>query len=182
MAHRGLRQGGRGVVTREPFSARSVRFPAAYGTPGGPDSLLPWRYVEERIRVASNYWITTIGPDVRPHARPADGVWVDRALCFGGSPETRWVRNLMANPAISVHLSSEAEAIILEGTAECVTNRSHPLAAASAAASKEKYPRYFSGNEVPFRPFWALRPTTAFAWTLEGFPRGATRWRFEKRS
>jgi hypothetical protein len=45
-------------------------------------------------------------------------VWVDGALCFGGSPETRWVRNLMANRAISVHLSSEAEAIILEGPAE----------------------------------------------------------------
>src|SRR5206468_1789366 len=55
-------------------------------------------------------------------------------------------------------------------------------AALSTAASKEKYPRYFSGNEPPFRPFWALRPTTAFAWTLEGFPRGATRWRFEKSS
>jgi general stress protein 26 len=105
---------------------------------------------------------------------------VAETLCFGGSPETRWVRNLMANPSISVHLSSEAEAIILEGTAEYVTDPSHPLAAPSAAASKEKYPQYFSGDAPPFRPFWALRPTTAFAWTLEGFPRGATRWRFEK--
>jgi nitroimidazol reductase NimA-like FMN-containing flavoprotein (pyridoxamine 5'-phosphate oxidase superfamily) len=141
--------------------------------------LLPWSYVEERLRAASNYWMTTVGPNARPHARPVDGVWVDGALCFGGSPETRWVRNLMANPSISVHVSSEAEAIILEGTAEYVTDPSHPLAARSTAASKEKYPQYFSGNQ-PFRPFWALRPTTAFAWTLEGFPRGATRWRFEK--
>jgi len=70
----------------------------------------------------------------------------------GEALETRWVRNLMANPSISVHLSSEAEAIILEGS-----------------------------TEPPFRPFWALRPATAFAWTLEGFPRGATRWRFEAR-
>jgi hypothetical protein len=165
-------------MTREPASARSVRFPAEYGTPGGPDSLLPWRDVEERVRAASNYWITTVGPGARPHARPVDGVWVDGALCFGGSPETRWVRNLMANPAMSVHLSSEAEAIILEGTAEYVTEASHPLATPSTAASRAKYPQYFSGNEPPFRPFWALRPATAFAWTLEGFPRGATRWRF----
>ncbi|HUP37927.1 MAG TPA: pyridoxamine 5'-phosphate oxidase family protein [Candidatus Limnocylindria bacterium] len=167
-------------MTSEPSSIGSVRFPAAYGTPGGPDSLLPWGHVEERMRAASNYWITTVAPSARPHARPVDGVWVDGALCFGGSPETRWVRNLMANPSISVHLSSEAEAIILEGTAEYVTDPSHPLAAPSAAASKEKYPQYFSGDAPPFRPFWALRPTTAFAWTLEGFPRGATRWRFEK--
>ena len=167
-------------MTRKPSSVHAVRFPAAYGAPGGPDSLLPWSYVEERVRVASNYWITTVGPDGRPHARPVDGVWIDGALCFGGSPETRWVRNLMTNPSISVHLSSEAEAIILEGTAEYVTDPSHSLAAQSMAASREKYPQYFSGNDVSFRPFWALRPTRAFAWTLQGFPRGATRWRFEK--
>ena len=121
-----------------------------------------------------------MGPNARPHARPGDGVWVRGALCFGGSPETRWGRNLMANPSISVHLSGEAEAIILEGTAEYVTDASHPLAALSTAASKQKYPQYFSGKESPSRPFWALRPTRAFAWTLEGFARGATRWRFEK--
>lgn len=130
------------------------------------------------MRAASNYWITTVGRDARPHARPVDGVWVDNALCFGGSPETRWVRNLLANPAISVHLSSEAEAIILEGAAEFVTDPSHPLAAPSIAASRAKYPQYFSGAESPFRPFWMLRPRTAFAWTLAGFPRDATRWRF----
>src|SRR4030095_9554121 len=132
------------AMTGESFSARPVRFPAAYGAPGGPESLLPWSHVEERMRRASHYWSVTVGPSARPHARPIDGVWVDGALCFGGSPETRWVRNLMANPSISVHLSSEAEAIILEGTAE-----------------------YVSGPETPFRPFWALRPATAFAWTLE---------------
>ena len=79
------------------------------------------------------------------------------------------MRNLIANPSISVHLSSEAED---------VTDPSHPLAALSMAASKQKYPQYFSGSESPFRPFWALRPTRAYAWTLEGFPHGATRWRF----
>ena len=43
-------------MTRKPSSVRAVRFPAAYGAPGGPDSLLPWSYVEERVRVESNYW------------------------------------------------------------------------------------------------------------------------------
>ena len=168
-------------MTHDPSSfARPVRFPAAYGTPGSPASLLPWSHVVERMRAASNYWLTTVGPDARPHARPVDGVWVDGALCFGGSPETRWVRNLMANPAVAVHLSSEAEAIILEGTAEYVSDPTHPLAAPYLAASREKYPQYYAG-ESSFRPFWALRPTTAFAWTLEGFPQDATRWRFDDR-
>lgn len=165
---------------RGPASARPVRFPADYGEPGGQDSLLPWSRVEERLRAAPNYWITTVGPGSRPHARPIDGVWVDGALCFGGSPQTRWVRNLMANPAASIHVPSAAEAIIIEGAAEQVTDPSHPLAAPSTAASRQKYPQYFSGDqEPPFRPFWALRPQAAYAWTLDGFPRGATRWRFE---
>jgi hypothetical protein len=163
-----------------PTTVGPGRFPAGYGPPGGPESLLSWSYVEERMTAASNYWISTVGPDARPHARPVDGVWVDGALCFGGSPETRWVRNLMANPSISVHLSSEAEAIILEGAAEMVTDPTHPLAAASTAATRQKYPQYFSDGEPPFRPFWALRPATAYAWTLDGFPRGATRWRFDR--
>jgi Pyridoxamine 5'-phosphate oxidase len=165
-------------MTRKAPSVRAVRFPAAYGAPGEADALLPWSYVEDRVRRAANYWMTTVGPNARPHARPVDGVWVDGVLCFGGSPETRWVRNLMTNPSISVHLSSEAEAIILEGDAEYMTDPSHRLAAPSLAASKEKYPQYFSSNDVPFRPFWVLRPATVYAWRLDGFPRGATRWRF----
>jgi general stress protein 26 len=167
-------------MAREPSSVRPVRFPEEYGTPGGPDSLVPWSHVEARMRAAANYWLTTVTPEGRPHARPVDGVWVDGALCFGGSPQTRWVRNLIRNPAVSINLSSEAEAIILEGTAELVTDPSHPLAALSTAASREKYPQYFAGDpSPPFRPFWMLRPTTAYAWALEGFPRGAARWRFE---
>jgi pyridoxamine 5'-phosphate oxidase-like protein len=155
-----------------------VRFPPEYGAPGGPESLRSWRDIEPHLRAAANYWVTTIGPGGRPHARPVDGVWVDGALCFGGSPATRWVRNLLANPAISVHLSSEAEAILLEGTAEVVTDPAHPLAGPCMAASRAKYPQYYS-TDMPFRPFWMLRPTIAYAWTLDGFPRGATRWRFE---
>jgi Pyridoxamine 5'-phosphate oxidase len=123
----------------------------------------------------------TVGPGARPHARPVDGVWVDGALCFGGSPETRWARNLTAHPSISAHLSSEAEAIILEGTAEYVSDPAHPLAGPVMAASKAKYPQYSSSPETPFRPFWALPPATAFAWTLESFPRRATCWRFQGR-
>src|SRR5262245_36164925 len=168
-------------MTGEPLSGRAVRLPSAYGALGGSGGLLPWSFVEERMRRAANYWMVTVGPNARPHARPVDGVWVEGVLCFGGSPETRWVRNLIANPAMSVNLSSEAEAIILEGTAEVVTDPAHPLAAPSMAASRQKYPQYYAA-ESSFRPFWTLQPTRAFAWKLEGFPRGATRWSFERLS
>jgi hypothetical protein len=82
----------------------------------------------------------------------------------------------LTNPLISVHLSSEAEAIILEGTAEPVTDPLHPLAAPSLDAAREKYPAVLR-PEVAVPTVLGAPPFTAFA-TLEGFPRGATRWRF----
>jgi Pyridoxamine 5'-phosphate oxidase len=121
-------------------SARNARFPAEYGDPGD-SALVPWSDVEDKLRAASNYWLATVNPYGRAHVRPVDGVWVDGALCFGGSDETRWVRNLQANRAVTVNLASEAEAIILEGAAELITDPKHPLARPSAEASVKKYPQ-----------------------------------------
>lgn len=169
-------------MSGEPSSARRAAFPSDYGTRGGEaDQPLLWADVERRLRDAPNYWVSTVTAGSRPHARPVDGVWVDGALCFGGSPDTRWVRNLHENPAISVHLPSGDHVIILEGSAQYVAEPEHPLAAASTEASRVKYPQYFSGDDPPpFRPFWSLRPSMAYSWTLEAFPNRATRWSFDR--
>src|SRR5688572_11509750 len=112
-------------MTQRP-TARRAAFPDDYGARGGAgDAPVAWEDVEEKLREAPNYWVTTIGPAGRPHARPVDGVWVG-ALVFGGSPDTRWVRNLQANPAISVHLPSGDDVVILEGTVELVADPDHP--------------------------------------------------------
>ena len=159
------------------FQPSRPHFPKGYGIPKDPKGMLPWSFVEERMAKARNYWISTLRPDATPHVRPVDGVWVDSALCFGGAPETRWVRNLTQNPAASVHLGSEVEVVILEGTAQCITDPKHPLVAPLLEASRKKYPEYYPGSKpLPFRPFWMLRPHVVFAWTLEQFPRSATRW------
>lgn len=165
-------------MTNQPTTAAPARFPKGYGASDAGD-LIPWSHVEEKLRSALNYWMTTASPTGQPHARPVDGVWVDGALCFGGSPETRWVRNLQANPKVSIHLPSEAEAIILEGRAEFVSDPGHPLAALSTSATREKYPQYFTDGAPAFHPFWVMRPSRAYAWTLEEFPKRATRWNFE---
>lgn len=151
-------------------------FPPEYGVPADADGLLPWEFVDERLRAAPNYWVSTVGPGGTPHARPVDGVWVDGALCFGGSPKTRWVRNLQDNAKISVHLPGDDDVVILEGVAEVVTDPGHPLAASSRAAQRAKYPQYY-GDDVPFRPFWMVRPAVVYAWSLSGFPGNVTRWR-----
>ena len=159
-------------------TTRRATFPPDYGNRGGEgDDTVAWAAIEAKLETAPNYWLTTIGPNGRPHDRPVDGVWVDGALVFGGSPDTRWVRNLQANPAVSVHLPSGDDVVILEGEVELVVDEGHPVSEPSRIAQHTKYPQYFP--EVPeHRPFWMLRPSVAYAWTLEGFPNGATRWSF----
>jgi hypothetical protein len=166
----------------QPSSATRAAFPPAYGARGGQgDELLAWEHVEQRLRDAPNYWVATVTAGERPHARPVDGVWVEGALCFGGSPGTRWVRNLNENQSISVHLPSGDDVVILDGTAEYVTDPQHPLAGAATAANRAKYPQYYSGDEsATVRPFWCLRPGVVYAWTLDGFPNRATRWTFDR--
>jgi hypothetical protein len=92
------------------------------------------------------------------------------------------VRNLQANPAISVNLGSEEDAIILEGDVEFVSDPNHPLAGPSNAASMAKYPQYYPDGKTPdFLPFWLLRPRRVYAWTLSGFASNPTRWDFNPR-
>ena len=159
----------------DPFPASRPRFPKQYGIPGNLKGMLPWSFVDERMAKARNYWLSTTRPDGTPHTRPVDGVWLESTLCFGGSPETRWVRNLQKNSAVSVHLGGEVEVLILEGIAQFITEPKHPLAEPLLEASRKKYPEYYSGKS-PFRPFWMLRPRVVFAWTLAQFPKSATRW------
>jgi nitroimidazol reductase NimA-like FMN-containing flavoprotein (pyridoxamine 5'-phosphate oxidase superfamily) len=155
------------------------RLPDDYGVPKDPDGLLAWEFVDERLRAARVYWITTVGPENAPHARPINAVWVDGALCFGGSPGTRWVRNLRENPRVSVHLAGDDEVVILEGAVELVADAEHPVVAPAQAATRAKHPEAYGDEEPAFSPFWILRPTTVYAWSLTGFPGDVTVWRLD---
>ena len=161
-------------------SAGAAHFPDEYGqTPQTRAHLLDWAAVSARIAAARNYWLATIGADGRPHLRPVDGVYVDGALCFGGSPRTRWVRNLQERPEVSASLPDDDHAVILEGLAELITDPDLPVSIALAPANRAKYPQYFDGDAPSeFRPFWCVRPRRVFAWSLTDFPAAATRFDF----
>jgi hypothetical protein len=142
-----------------------------YGIPEHDDGLLPWSHVGERMQKSRNYWIATTGPGGRPHAVPVWGVWVDETLYFGGGPETRWSRNLAADPRVVVHLESGDEAVIIEGVVERIADPDHPMVERLDDAYEAKY------NMRHGIPFWRLRPRVAFAWTE--FPTTTTRWLFD---
>ena len=149
--------------------------PATYGLKPRKQYLL-FSHAEERLTNSRNYWICTSRPDGRPHSIPVWGFWLDEALYFGTARASRKSRNLARNPAVSIHLESGNDVVILEGLASEVdlTDKStvQPLDAASRA--KYKMPLMVTPDVV----LYSVRPRVVLAWTEKDFPRNATRWEF----
>jgi hypothetical protein len=150
-----------------------------YGIPETIDGILLWSHVVERMEGAINYWIATVDAENRPHATPVWGVWLDGALFFDGSPQTRRGRNLSANPAVTVHLESGSDVVILQGNALEIKGIQPDLAERLAYAYTVKYgemgysPAPDSWNEGGL---YRVTVHKAFAWAQ--FPKDATRWQF----
>ena len=159
---------------REPV-ARSRPYAPGYGIPSHSRGMLSWDHVQERMAEARNYWVATVCPDGRPHATPVWGLWVDGAVYFGVASGTRKARNLAQNHNVAVHLESGDDVVILEGTAEVVTDPDPGLVERLFASSVAKYgmgARDVEGSYV-------VRPRVAFAWS-GGTPSTCTRWFFDR--
>ena len=100
---------------------------------------LPFTHAENRLTKSRNYWICTARPDGRPHSIPVWGFWIDGALYFGTGRLSRKARNLAHNPAVSIHLDSGDDVVILEGTAVEVDLTNKSLLKKLDAASRAKY-------------------------------------------
>ena len=150
--------------------------PKEYGLPKDKKGLLSWSHVSERIAKAMHYWICTVSPNGHPHATPVDGLWLDDALYFGGSPQTKWHRNLAANPALSVHLESASDVVILRGQVRGLTAPARSLTAALSKASTEKYGYAPDPETYETGGVYVFRPNVVLAW--KQFPNDATRWEF----
>ncbi|HET9587978.1 MAG TPA: pyridoxamine 5'-phosphate oxidase family protein [Anaerolineales bacterium] len=149
--------------------------PAEYGIPKHNKGLLPWSYVSEQMSQAMHYWICTVTPAGGPHVTPVDGLWLDNKLYFGGSPKTRRNRNLAANSAVSVHLNSSTEVVILHGNAH-LEKADHALAVQLAIASKEKYDYAPKPEDYEASGVHVFCPRVVIAW--KQFPKDANRWQF----
>lgn len=153
--------------------------PRDYGVPAGPDGLRSWQPIDSRLRDERVFWVATSGPGGHPRVRPVDGLWIDGVLYVGGSPATRWVRDLLENPRVAVHVDGLDDVVILEGEAEHLEHGvDRALAERLASESNRKFPEYgakpddYIGKPAGF----AIRPTKAVAW--QSFPHDVTRFRF----
>ena len=146
-----------------------------YGIPENKKGLLDWSHVTERMTVAQNYWICTVSPDARPHATPVWGLWLDDKLYFGGGATTKRSRNLAENRAVTVHLESGSDVIILQGEAVPLTNPDKELTVRLADLSAEKYGYRPKPEDYEAPGTFVFAPKVVLAW--KEFPKDATRWR-----
>jgi nitroimidazol reductase NimA-like FMN-containing flavoprotein (pyridoxamine 5'-phosphate oxidase superfamily) len=151
--------------------AELLDIPKEYGV---PETTLAWERVSERLAGAQRYWLATVRPDGRPHAVPLDGIWLDDAWYFGGSPSTVKHRNLTRNPRAVLHLEDATSAVIVEGTCE-VIQAGEQLAQRLSEISKAKY-GYGPPPTVYANGVWRLEPVRVLSW--EQYPRDATRFVF----
>ena len=138
---------------------------------------LPFSHAEKRLARSRNYWICTTRPDGRPHSIPVWGFWIDGAVYFGTASSSRKARNLAHNPAVSVHLDSGDEVVILEGAAIKVDLSDKLTFKKLDAASRSKYKMPLM--VVPGSVVYCVRPRVVLAWTERDFPNNATRWTFD---
>jgi pyridoxine/pyridoxamine 5'-phosphate oxidase len=166
-------------ATKPAGEARDIRaglpqVPALYGLKARAN-YLPFSHAEGRLARARNYWICTTRADGRPHSIPVWGFWIDGAFYFGTARSSRKARNLVQNPAVSVHLDSGDDVVILEGTVVEVSHNEHALLKKLDAASRAKYKMPLTtipGETVLYR----VQPSVVLAWTEKQFPKNATRW------
>jgi Pyridoxamine 5'-phosphate oxidase len=133
--------------------------------------MLPWSWAEGQLEGSRNYWIVTVRNDGGPHSAPVWGLWVDGAVVFSTSPDSRKGRNLARDPRVVINLESGDDVVILQG--EIGTTA---LDERLADLYEAKYD-YRPGGEGDW---YALRPRVAYAWREADFPRSVTRFSFER--
>ena len=136
--------------------------------------LLPWHWAQARLEKSHNYWVATTRPDGRPHATAVWGVWWDNAFYFSSGRLTRKARNLAHNASCVVCIENAAEAVIVEGVAQLVSDSKvlKQLMQVYQAKYDSVYP---SESNV-----YAVQPLVVFGFIEEEaeFSGSATRWKF----
>jgi len=119
------------------------------------------------MRAARHYWMSTVSRRGAPHTRPVAGMWVDDRLYIGGSPASRWVKNLSEEPRACLNLSEGDEsdrAVILHGRVELI-RPDRQLATRIVAASNEKYAYGQTVDQYEGETMLQFTPEVVSAWT-----------------
>jgi PPOX class probable F420-dependent enzyme len=153
----------------------------AAGIPQAPGSGGPDRH---------SCWLTTLNPDGSPHMTAVGMQWVDGAFWFETGDRTRKARNLSRDPRCALSLATHDFDLVVQGTAERVTDPAivSGMAARWAASgwpcrvddSGQALTADFSAPSAGPPPWhiYRVQATSATAVACVA-PGGATRWTFD---
>ena len=145
-----------------------------YGISKSKTGMLPWEWAVKTLTESREYWMVTVRPDGRPHAMIIWGLWFEGAFWFGTGSKTQKARNLAKNPNCVVGTQNAAEAVILEGVAELITDARLQKKLEPASMSK-----YGMSGSSGAEPFYRVQPKRVFGLIEKSFPKTATRWMFD---
>jgi nitroimidazol reductase NimA-like FMN-containing flavoprotein (pyridoxamine 5'-phosphate oxidase superfamily) len=148
-----------------------------------------WPDVENRLRAAELYWVTTVRADSRPHTTPLVGVWHEGAFWFCTGRREQKHRNLTAHPGVTVTTGSNTwhsgTDVIVEGDAERITGVDTLSAVAAAYLDKygedwrfDAHEDGFGGQDDPGGPADVFRVQPSKVLVFAKAPHGQTTFRF----
>jgi pyridoxamine 5'-phosphate oxidase-like protein len=163
----------------EPRASRPHWPDATQKTTSETTGLKSWPWALERLEESHNYWIATSRPGSRPHLMLVWGVWWQDAFWFSTGPRTRKAKNIAADPHCVIGTEKADDAVILEGTAEEIKDRSVWKQIAQVYNLKyggDVEPLLMSSGGCVFR----VKPQVAFGQDehAENFTESVTRWHF----
>jgi uncharacterized pyridoxamine 5'-phosphate oxidase family protein len=144
-----------------------------YGISENRKDLLPWKWAEERLKNTSNYFLSTVRPDGRPHVMPIWGIWLGMAFYFSTAKTSIKARNLAANPNCVLCPGDADEAVILEGIAKEINDKK-----TLSKFAKLYYEKYKWDLSEMTQPVYILKPKVVFGHIEKTYAQTATRWQF----
>jgi general stress protein 26 len=150
-----------------------------------------WSEVEEILRSAEMFWLSTVRRDGRPHVAPLPAVWQDGQLHFCTGAHEQKARNLEHDPRCALTTGTNrfrsGTDVVVEGKAGQVTDT--PTLTRLAAAWKDKLDWDFTVDDGVFLDtdaadaralVFAVAPVKALAFTKA--PYSQTRFTFARRA
>ena len=131
-----------------------------YGA-GSAQPRLAWTWVDEQIARAGTYWVDA-RTEGHPHPRPVWGVWYEQRLHLSvGSPVLSGA--MSEHAAVTVHLESGTEVVIIEGLVAAAVETS----AAVIEAYNRKYDWDYQVDR--YGHLSIVQPSTVLAWRTAGW-------------
>jgi PPOX class probable F420-dependent enzyme len=127
---------------------------------------VPWERVDFTLRASRTLWLSTTRPDGRPHSVPVWFTWDGERLHFATGDPSQKARNLRHQPWVVLDSGDGDNALIVEGTAELVSDKGELSTVDRARGEKYVEPRTGARDTilVPDTLVYRVRIEHVMAW------------------